>query len=75
MPPRQSLYAKLRKGTRLFVETCFIAPSGNWAYCYCTVAKDKGEEVEVEVDEREAYNRGVARRFTVFKNRIRSIVQ
>ncbi len=73
-PSKPSLYAELPIGTRLFVETCFIAPSGNWAYCTCTVARDLGEEVEVEVTTEEAASRRVPTRFKVFKSRIRSII-
>ncbi len=74
MTPKPSLYATLPTGTRLFVETCFVAPSGNWAYCYCTVARDLGDEIEVTVTDEEAANRRVATRFTLFKSRIRSVV-
>ena len=71
---KPSLYATLPVGTRVFLETFFVAPSGCWAYCYATVVEDLGGEIQVSVDEKEATSRCVARSFKIGKDRIQRII-
>ncbi len=74
MSNKPSLYATLPVGTLLYIETFYLAPSGNWAYCNARVVADLGgDNVEVEVSEEEAASRRVARRFTIAKERIREV--